>query len=89
MTVSMTRGADGLDISVSDEGPGIPADRLPGIFGEFAQSEASAPAHDRGVGLGLAVVKQNTDLLGAKINAENLHAGGMRFTVSLPAAVFC
>ena len=89
VNVSMVRSADGLEISVSDEGPGIPADRIPGIFGEFAQSEASAPAHDRGVGLGLAVVKQNADLLGAQISAENLSPHGMRFTVSLPAAVCC
>ena len=89
VTVGFIHAVDALDISVSDEGPGIPADRLPGIFGEFAQSEASAPAHDRGVGLGLAVVKQNTDLLGAKIRAENLSPRGLRFTVSLPAAVCC
>lgn len=89
VTVGIAPGADALEIAVSDEGPGIPADRLPGIFGEFAQSEASAPAHDRGVGLGLAVVKQNTDLLGAKIRAENLSPHGLRFTVSLPASVCC
>lgn len=89
VTVDMVRRKDGLAISVSDEGPGIPSDRLPGIFGEFAQSEASAPAHDRGVGLGLAVVKQNADLLGAEICAENLSPHGLRFTVSFPASVFC
>lgn len=89
VTVSMVRSANWLEISVSDEGHGIPADRLPGIFGEFAQSEASAPAHDRGVGLGLAVVKQNADLLGAKIRAENLPSRGMCFTVLLPASICC
>jgi PAS domain S-box-containing protein len=89
VTVGFTHGADALEISVSDEGPGIPADRLLGIFGEFSQNEASAPARDRGVGLGLAVVKQNADLLGATIHAENLPVRGMRFTVSLPAAVCC
>ena len=89
VVVTIERGVDGLVVSVSDEGSGIPADRLPGIFGEFTQSEVSAPAHDRGVGLGLAVVKQNADLLGAKIRAENLSPHGMRFSMSLPASVCC
>lgn len=89
VTVGFARGAHGLDISVSDEGPGIPDDRLPGLFGEFAQSEASAPVHDRGVGLGLAVVKQNADLLGAKIRAANLPSRGMCFTVQFPTAICC
>lgn len=89
VTVTMQSGVDGLLVSVGDEGPGIPADWLPGLFGEFSQSDVSAPAHDRGVGLGLAVVKMNADLLRAKIRAENLSPRGMRFTVSLPAAVCC
>lgn len=89
VTISVVPEQSALVISVDDEGPGVPPDRLPGIFGEFAQSEASVPASDRGVGLGLAVVKQNADLLGAKIRAENISPRGMRFTVTLPAAVCC
>jgi PAS domain S-box-containing protein len=89
VTIAMVRTPQGFVLSVSDEGPGIPPDRLDGIFGEFAQSQAPAPVYERGVGLGLAVVKQNTDLLGGRVRAENLPAGGMVFRVELPAAVCC
>ena len=74
----------GTSFAVSDEGPGIPPERLPGLFGEFVQSETQGPAHDRGIGLGLAVVKKNADLLGGVVHAENLAPCGMRFTVSFP-----
>lgn len=87
VTITLKAEDSGFAMSVSDEGPGVLPDRLPGIFGEFAQSEATAPAHDRGVGLGLAVVKQNTELLGGKIHAENIQPRGMRFTVDFPALV--
>ena len=84
--ISIARDGGGFAMSVDDEGPGVPPDRLGGLFGEFAQSCASAPAFDRGVGLGLAVVKQNAALLGGGVRAENLPARGMRFTFSLPAS---
>ena len=86
VTIRLAAGAPGLEMSVSDEGPGVPPDRLGGLFGEFAQSQPSAPAFDRGVGLGLAVVKQNATLLGGGVRAEILPARGMRFTFTLPAS---
>ena len=89
VTITLKADDAGFSMSVSDEGPGVPLDRLPGIFGEFAQSEATAPASDRGVGLGLAVVKQNTELLGGKIHAENLQPRGLRFTVDFPPSIYC
>ena len=89
VAIAMEAKPDGFILSVRDEGPGIPEDRLESVFGEFAQSQPSAPVYDRGVGLGLAVVKQNADLLGGTIRAENQPAGGMVFRVELPAAVCC
>jgi signal transduction histidine kinase len=74
-----------LRICVEDEGPGIEPRRLPELFGEFEQSEVRGPASDRGVGLGLAVVAQNTELLGGRVRARNLTPHGMRFVVSIPA----
>lgn len=87
VTVGIFPREDVLEIAVCDEGPGIPREQLPDLFGQFTQSELSAPAHDRGVGLGLAVVQQNASLLGAKISAENLSPRGMRFVVTLPKTV--
>ena len=85
VTISLSTASEDLVLSVSDEGPGLPPERLPGLFGEFAQSEtARGPAFDHGIGLGLAVVMQNARLLSGHVRAENLTPRGMRFTVSLP-----
>ena len=73
-----------LEIRVRDEGPGIDPARLPSLFGEFEQSEVKGPKHDRGVGLGLAVVARNAALLGGRVSARNLEAGGMEFKGSIP-----
>lgn len=89
VTISIRTGPQGFILAVSDEGPGIPADRLEGLFVEFAQNQTPAPVYERGVGLGLFVVKQSADLLGGRVRAENLPGGGMIFKLSLPASVCC
>lgn len=73
-----------LEVCVRDEGPGIDPARLPSLFGEFEQSEVKGPSHDRGVGLGLAVVARNAQLLGGTVRAQNVKPTGMEFTVVLP-----
>jgi signal transduction histidine kinase len=73
-----------LSISVEDEGPGIEPSRLPDLFKEFEQSDAKGPRFDRGVGLGLAVVARNADLLGGKVTAQKRRPLGMKFTLVLP-----
>jgi PAS domain S-box-containing protein len=84
VTVSLIAAQDELEISVSDEGPGLPPERLPELFNEFAQNQTPSPVYAQGVGLGLSVVKQNTELLGGRIRAENLTPHGMCFTIRLP-----
>ena len=82
--ISMSTTGEGmLRLSVGDEGPGIPADKLEGLFSEFGQS-ADTPSTDRGVGLGLAVVRQNLDLLGGKISTRPLAPSGICFEIELP-----
>ena len=78
-------GEGRLRLSVADEGPGIPAERIEGLFREFGQSgEGDAPSIDRGVGLGLAVVRQNTALLGGKISTRARQPCGICFEIELP-----
>lgn len=82
--ISMSSTGEGaLRLSVADEGPGIPADKLEGLFSEFGQI-ADTPSTDRGVGLGLAVVRQNLDLLGGKITTRALAPSGICFEIELP-----
>jgi PAS domain S-box-containing protein len=83
--ISISIFGDGmLRLSVADEGPGIPADKLEGLFSEFGQSDTDTPSTDRGVGLGLAVVRQNLGLLGGKISTRPLSPSGFCFEIELP-----
>jgi signal transduction histidine kinase len=82
--VGISLQGENLEVRVRDEGPGIDPKRLPSLFGEFEQSEVKGPSHDRGVGLGLAVVARNAQLLGGTVRAQNAKPTGMEFTVVLP-----
>ena len=70
-------------VVISDEGPGISADFLPMIFERFRQADGSARRGHTGLGLGLALVKELTELHGGTIQVESEVGRGTRFTVSL------
>ncbi len=73
-------------VSVSDEGPGIPADRLPRLFRKYAD-DGDARRDLRGSGLGLAICKGLVEAHGGRIRAESAGPGqGARFTFTVPAA---
>ena len=72
-------------ISVSDTGPGIPADATDSIFEEFRQVKGSDPQH-RGTGLGLSICKGFAELLGGSIRVESEVGKGSTFTVRIPMA---
>ncbi len=81
--------ADGyIAISVSDEGRGIPAERLPNLF----RMRANLAGRDGrrlagGNGLGLAICKGLVEAHGGRIRAESAGTGlGARFTFTIPAA---
>ncbi len=74
--------ADGnLVLSVSDRGPGIPAEWLPRIFEKFFRAP-SAPTG--GSGLGLTIVKGFVEAHGGTVSADNRPGGGAIFTIRLP-----
>ena len=68
-------------LTVSDEGPGLPAEALPMLFEKFYRA-ANAPAG--GTGLGLAIVKGFVEAQGGTVKAENRPGGGALFTVRVP-----
>ncbi len=80
-----------VQISVIDQGPGIPEDRLDSIFDRFAKVEG-ADRSGRGHGLGLAIAQGIAELHSGTIRVQNNSttipsAKGCTFTVTLPAVV--
>jgi CheY-like chemotaxis protein/nitrogen-specific signal transduction histidine kinase len=78
--VGVTR--ETVTIAVSDTGPGIAPSILPYIFERFRQGESGAGV--RGLGLGLAIVRNLAELHGGRVAATSLEGGGARFVVTLP-----
>jgi signal transduction histidine kinase len=75
---------DGIVISVEDEGVGMSAEALTRVWEEFVQADETAVSFHGGTGLGLALVKRLTDLLGGHIEVESEEGKGTIFTLSLP-----
>jgi PAS domain S-box-containing protein len=74
-----------LSLSVKDNGIGIPAESLDGIFAMFSQVEGAATRSEGGLGIGLALVKGLIELHGGTVEAKSEGLGrGSEFIVSLP-----
>jgi CheY-like chemotaxis protein len=77
-----------VQISVSDDGPGIPPAFLPHAFERFRQADSSTTRRHGGLGLGLAIVHSIVALHGGTVTAANAPSGhGAVFTVTLPRLV--
>jgi two-component system sensor histidine kinase BaeS len=83
--IEIRRATNAVELVVEDTGPGFTDEDLPHLFERFYRGD---PARSRGggTGLGLAIVKQWVEAHGGTIRAENMAAGGARFTVQLPRA---
>jgi len=68
-----------VEITVTDDGPGIAPDKLERIF------EAYFTTKEKGSGMGLAIVKHNVELYSGGVKVESVLGHGAKFTVLLPA----
>jgi signal transduction histidine kinase len=75
-----------VEITVTDNGPGIPADQLERIFERFTRGDAGLTQRVGGTGLGLAISKSLVELHGGSISAESAVGQGSTFRVRLPVA---
>ena len=71
-------------VSVVDNGPGIPPDKLPFVFDAFYQADASLRREQGGVGLGLAISKRFVEAHDGRIWVDSEVGAGTAFHFSLP-----
>jgi signal transduction histidine kinase len=74
------RDGQSAEISISDSGPGIPAENLKRIFEPFFTTK------EHGMGMGLSIVRTIVEAHGGEIWAENQSGGGATFHVNLRLA---
>ena len=81
--VSAVRSGGHVEVSVADQGRGIPAEDLPRLFRKFSRREDRDTEGD--TGLGLAICKGIVEAHGGRIHAESDGPGlGARFVFTLP-----
>jgi two-component system CheB/CheR fusion protein len=86
VTIKLSQESGHACIEVRDTGRGIEPTFLPHVFDMFSQAEGSHRRHSGGLGIGLALVKQLTEMHGGHVQAESAGLGkGARFRVWLPA----
>lgn len=77
--------ASHVEIVVSDDGRGIPAEFLPRIFDRYSQAKVADRQSHGGLGLGLAIVQNLVEMHGGSVHASSDGEGrGAAFTVLLP-----
>ena len=87
MTIAATRRYDGIELTVADEGPGLPPGSEARIFDTFLRVEGSDRTKD-GTGLGLAIVKGFAEAMGLTVAASTrAEPRGARFAVEFPEAL--
>ena len=84
VSVSTRLDDAGLIFAVSDSGPGIAANMHEEVFKEYVQGEGAQ--RSEGLGLGLAIVRRLTGLLGYTVRVTDNPGGGTIFEVLVPAA---
>lgn len=85
-TIRVTAGSDGENnwFAVRDKGIGIPKDHVSKIFEAFHQVDSTMARKQEGTGLGLALCRRFSHLMGGTITVESIEGEGATFTLRLP-----
>jgi signal transduction histidine kinase len=75
-----------VELTVEDDGVGIPAEDLPRIFDRYVRIAHPETKAASGLGLGLHVVRSLAEAQGGTVEVESLPGKGSRFRLLLPAA---
>ena len=77
-------GNERFEIDVCDTGIGIAPEKIPLLFERFTQADATITRQYGGTGIGLALVKELTTLMGGDISVKSALGQGTRFVINLP-----
>ncbi len=87
LEVTAIREQDYIQVSVRDNGVGIPTDMLPEVFEMFSQVGRNLNRAQGGLGIGLTLVRRLSEMHGGSVRAESLGMGtGSTFIVRIPLA---
>lgn len=89
--VVVTASVDGISIcvDVTDDGPGIPAERLRDVIEPFVRLDLARAKRPGSVGLGLAIVDEIVRAHGGMLSLLNRRSGGLTARVALPVSSKC
>jgi histidine kinase len=84
LTISMKSTDENVEISIADNGPGIPEESIPFIFNQFYRAERSRNKLTGGSGLGLSIAKMIIEEHNGMIRLESTLTVGTKITIILP-----
>ncbi len=87
VVVSGKMAGDKIEVSIQDDGPGIPAESLDRIFERFYRVDKARSREQGGTGLGLSIVKHIVQNHGGEVWARSEQGKGATFFFTLPAIV--
>ena len=82
--IDVSKGKEWLEISVKDDGPGVPEAALKHLFEPFYRVEDDRNQQSGGYGIGMAIAEQAIRSQGGTIVAANRPEGGLQITIRLP-----
>lgn len=86
VVLSLSESADQVELSVADDGPGVPDASKTIIFERFYRLDSDRSRAVGGAGLGLAIVRELTLKYGGSVRVEDASPCGARFVVRLPTS---
>jgi signal transduction histidine kinase len=84
INLSIHRKDNTVELTISDEGTGIPEDELAHVFDRFWRGEKSRARSTGGAGLGLSIARQLVEAQGGRIRAQNRSPRGFEIQITLP-----
>ncbi|MEV4262532.1 HAMP domain-containing sensor histidine kinase [Kribbella sp. NPDC049584] len=86
VTFSLSESADGVVLTVADDGPGIAPEDRSRVFNRFVRLDSARTRESGGAGLGLAIVAKIVQKHGGTITIDTSPNGGASLVVTLPRA---